>query len=82
MQTNPLNARSLGKSGMDALQRGDARAARAAFEFIVNADLADASICIALAYACRSLMDMDGAINAVNSALLMTAIAAAMSTRC
>ena len=54
---------------MDALQRGDARTARVAFEKILAADLADASICLALAYACRGLQDTVGAIDAVNRAL-------------
>lgn len=55
---------------MDALMRGDARGARATFEKILAADQADASICLALAYACRSLQDMAGALDAVTKALV------------
>lgn len=69
MHTIPINARALGKYGMDALQKGDARGARAAFEQIINAGEADASICLALAYACRVLKDRASTLAAVDKAL-------------
>ena len=71
MHTPPVHARALSKSGMEALQRGDARGARAAFEQILAARLADASLCLVLAYACRSLKDGPAALSAVDNALAM-----------
>ena len=71
MLTQPTDVRSLGKSGMEALQRGDARAARAAFEKIVAEGQADASVCLALAYACRSQKDAVAALVAVDNALAL-----------
>ena len=69
MQTPPINARLLGQSGIEALHRGDARAAREAFERILASGQADASICLALAYACRSLNDGAAALAAADRAL-------------
>ena len=57
MQATTINASALAKSGMEALQKGNAPGARAAFEQILNAGQADASICLALAYACRVMKD-------------------------
>lgn len=71
MHTNPINARALGKSGMEALRRGDAHTARAAFEEILAAGKADASIFLALAYACRSLEDSEAAMRAIDKVLSM-----------
>ena len=71
MLTQPTDVRSLGKSGMEALQRGDARAARTAFERIVAEGQADASVCLALAYACRSQKDAVAALAAVDNALAL-----------
>ena len=71
MQTSPLNARALGKFAMEALQHGDARGARAAFEQIVNAGEADTSIFLALAFACRNLQDAPAALNAIDKALAL-----------
>lgn len=71
MHAPPVNARALSKSGMEALQRGDARGARVAFEQILAAGLADASLCLALAYACRSLNHGPAALSAVDQALAM-----------
>ena len=69
MQTNPINARALGKSGMEALRRGDSHTARAAFEEILAAGQADASIFLALAYACRNMKDADAAMGAIDKVL-------------
>ena len=71
MQPTTINARALAKSGMEALQKGDAQGARAAFEQIINADQADASICLALAYACRVLKDRNAMIAAVDKTLAL-----------
>ncbi|MEO8383698.1 MAG: aspartyl/asparaginyl beta-hydroxylase domain-containing protein [Betaproteobacteria bacterium] len=69
MRNPPINARALGKSGMEALRRGDAHAARVAFEEILAAGQADASIFLALAYACRNLKDADAAMHATDNVL-------------
>lgn len=71
MQTPPINARALGKFAMEALQRGDARGARTAFEKIVTAGEADASIFLALAFACRNLQDAPAALDAIDNALAL-----------
>ena len=71
MQPSPVNARALAKSGMEALQKGDAPRARTAFEQILNAGQADASICLALAYACRVMKDGDAMIKAVDHTLTL-----------
>ena len=69
MRATPVNAQTLGQSGMDSLLRGDARGARNAFEKILAAGQADASVCLALAFACRSLQDAKAAQDAVDKAL-------------
>ena len=56
---------------MDALKRGDAASARSAFAQIVDAGMADASICLALAYASRSLNDRSAALEAIDRALAL-----------
>ena len=69
MQPSPVNARSLAKSGMEALQKGDAPGARAAFEKILNAGHADASVCLALMAACRATGDQAASRRALERAL-------------
>jgi len=69
MSTPPIDARALAASGMEALRRGDARAARDSFERIVGAGQADAASCLALAHACRLLEDGAGALAAIERAL-------------
>jgi len=69
MQSSPIDARALRESGVEALRRGDPHAAREAFERIVAAGRADASACIGLAYACRSLNDKAASLAAVDKAL-------------
>ena len=71
MSTPPIDARVLAQSGVDALRRGDARAARESFERIVTAGQADASSCVGLAYACRRLDDKAAALVAVDKALAL-----------
>ncbi len=71
MHAPPIDARSLVRSGVEALRRGDARAARESFERIVAAGQADASACIGLAYACRSLKDDAASRAAVDKALAL-----------
>jgi aspartyl/asparaginyl beta-hydroxylase (cupin superfamily) len=70
MHAPPTDARSLARSGVEALRRGDARAARESFEQIVATGEADASACVGLAYACRTLKD-----NAASKAALDKALA-------
>ena len=69
--TPGLDARSLAKAGIAALQQGNAGKARELFERIATAGLADASICVALALACRTLKDPAAALAAVDRALAL-----------
>lgn len=69
MQPSTIDARALAQSGVEALRRGDPRKARESFERIVAAGRADASACIGLAYACRSLNDNAASLAAVDKAL-------------
>jgi aspartate beta-hydroxylase len=71
MQSPSIDARALTQSGVEALRRGDSRKARESFERIVAAGHADASACIGLAYACRSLNDNAASLAAVDQALLL-----------
>jgi len=68
MQSPSIDARALRESGVEALRRGDARSAREAFARIVEAGPADASACIGLAYACRSLNDHAASLAAIDTA--------------
>ena len=49
MHAPPTDTHSLARSGVEALRRGDARAARESFERIVATGQADASACVGLA---------------------------------
>jgi hypothetical protein len=69
MQSSAIDARALAQSGVEALRRGDARKARDSFERIVAAGYADASACVGLAYACRSLNDQAASAAAIDRAL-------------
>ncbi len=69
MASPPVDAQALAQSGADALRRGDARAARASFERMVSAGVADAASYIGLAYACRNLNDAAGVDAALDKAL-------------
>ena len=71
MHTPPTDTPSLARSGVEALRRGDARAARETFERIVATGQADASACLGLAYACRSLKDNPASRAAVDKALAL-----------
>ena len=68
MQTPTTDVRALAKSGVEALRKGDARKARALFEQIVASGQADASTCVALAYACRNLNDGAATLVAIDRA--------------
>ena len=59
------------QAGIEALRRGDARAARESFERIVAAGQADASAYLGLAYACAGLKDHPAALAAVDRALAL-----------
>ncbi len=71
MSTLPIDARTLAQAGFEALHNGDARTARASFERIMAAGSADASVCAALAYACRDLGDKPAALVAAERALAL-----------
>jgi len=71
MQTPPIDARALAQSGVDALRRGDPHKARESFERAVAAGLADATTCLGLAYACRSLKEYSAAHAAIDKALAL-----------
>jgi len=62
---------SYAQAGIEALRRGDARAARESFERIVAAGQADASAYLGLAYACAGLKDHPAALAAVEHALAL-----------
>jgi aspartate beta-hydroxylase len=70
MPSSTVSAQELSKTGMHALQNGDARTARLAFEKIVATRQADASVFLALAYACRNLQDGAAALDAINQVLM------------
>jgi aspartyl/asparaginyl beta-hydroxylase (cupin superfamily) len=67
----PLDARAQAQSGVEALRRGDARAARAAFERIVAAGQADASVYLGLAFACATLQDLAASAAATDRVLAL-----------
>jgi len=69
ISTPPIDVRAVAQSAFDALRRGDLRNARALFERLVAANLADASSCLGLAYACRGLDDHAAALAAVDRTL-------------
>ena len=69
MQISPVDARALIQTGVEALRRGDPRKARASFESICAAGLADASTWLGLAQACRALKESTAAHTAVDKAL-------------
>ncbi len=71
MQTPPIDARALAQSGVDALRRGDPHKARESFERVLAAGLADATTCLGLAYACRSLKEYSAAHAAIDKALAL-----------
>ena len=71
MQTPPIDARALAQSGVEALRRGDPHKARESFERVLAAGLADATTCLGLAYACRSLKEYSAAHAAIDKALAL-----------
>ena len=64
-----MDGRILSRTGVEALKRGDAAGARAAFEALVDAGHADASVCLALMAACRATGDEAAARRALQRAL-------------
>ncbi len=71
MQSTQIDKSALTRSGIEALRRGEPRKAREDFERIVAAGLADATTCLGLADACRSLEDRAAALAAVDRALTL-----------
>jgi tetratricopeptide (TPR) repeat protein len=69
MQTTPLNAAALARDATAALRRGDAAGARAGFERLAAAGLADLAAWYGLSHACRALGDMPAALDALEHAL-------------
>jgi len=69
---NPrTDVRALGAAGIDALRRGDARAALDLFERVVAAGSADASTFVGIAFARRALSDAGAAMAALDRALAL-----------
>ncbi len=74
MRLTPVSsqqARRLAESGLEALRRGDAAAARRAFEQLVAHGAADADAHLGLAYACVTLHDPAAARRAVDASLAL-----------
>ena len=65
----PVDTRALGLSAVDALRRGDAAEARAAFEKLAAAGAADAATYLGLAIACDRLGEIKAAEAALEQAL-------------
>jgi aspartate beta-hydroxylase len=63
------DAAALTQSGIDALRRGDAAAARSLFDRVRAAGAADATTFLGLAYACTALRDPAASLAAVEAAL-------------
>jgi aspartate beta-hydroxylase len=70
-QAPPADPRALAQAGVEALRRGDARAARGAFERVIAAGAADATVHLGHAYACNGLNDAAAAMAAVDRALAL-----------
>lgn len=66
-----LNTSEEVKAAMASLRRGDGKSARASFERIVAAGVADHSVFLGLAYAYRLLQDATSALAAVDRALAL-----------
>lgn len=71
MNDRTIEKGALMSAGIDALRRGDAAAARASFERVVAAGIADAAAFVGLAYACRALGDQAGVLAAAERALAL-----------
>ncbi len=71
MQKFTIDPRRIAQEGMHALQAGNPQQARACFEKLVEARYADASIFLALAYACKSMQDATAAAGAIDNVLLL-----------
>jgi len=66
-----IDVRALGAAAVDALRRGDSRAARESFEKVVAAGKADPSTFVGIAFACRAMGDAAAAMDALNRALAL-----------
>lgn len=66
-----IDARALGAAAVEALRRGDPRAAREAFEKVVAAGKADPSTFVGIAFACRAQGDAAAAMQALDRALAL-----------
>lgn len=71
MQMNPAQLRAAAQAGIAALRQGDAAGARRQFERIIGDGQADTSIFLGLAYACKTLQDVPGALAAIDRALTL-----------
>jgi tetratricopeptide (TPR) repeat protein len=69
MHITPLNAAAVAKDATAALRRGDAAGARAGFERLAAAGLADLAAWYGLAHACQALGDTAAALDALEHAL-------------
>jgi aspartyl/asparaginyl beta-hydroxylase (cupin superfamily) len=69
MKPVPTDVRALTLSASQALQQGDAKRARELFERATSAGLADKSVWLGLAYACRQLGDRAAKMSAVERVL-------------
>ncbi len=69
--TLPIDARALAQSGLTALQLGDAPKPRLTFEQMIEKKIADVSVLLGLAYACKAMKDHEAAIKAIDQALVL-----------
>jgi aspartate beta-hydroxylase len=69
MPMTPHNAAALARDATAALRRGDAAGARAGFERLAQAGLADLAAWYGLAHACQALGDTGAALDALEHAL-------------
>ncbi|MBI3715572.1 MAG: aspartyl/asparaginyl beta-hydroxylase domain-containing protein [Betaproteobacteria bacterium] len=69
MNRPALDVRAVAQSGMAALRRGENKRARAEFDRVIETGLADASLFLAMATACRAEQDAAAAMAAVDRAL-------------
>ncbi len=72
MQTMTIDVRTLARTAVDKLRGGDARGARALYEQVVAAGVADAAVFHSLAQACGMLQDHAAALAAIDRALALT----------
>ena len=71
MPLTTREAQALADSGIASLRRGDAGAARTAFARLAGEGMADATVQLALAYACQTLGDDAAALVAADAVLAL-----------